>query len=484
MLDLKKLFPQQLNDACLIENVYYDSQAVTKNSAFVALKGVKTDGHKFIEDAFKNGAKVVIVEEKNTDINGLQIVVPDTHYALSYISSQLFPLKRQMQFVGVTGTDGKTSTTVLVQELLSRLHIPTGYIGTNGILYQNTALNLNCTTPLAPELFCILADMSEKGTQVVSMEVSSHSLITQRVANLCFDYAVFTNFSRDHLDFHKTMEAYKQAKLLLFQQLTENGVAIINLDDAIAHEIVENVGDHRIYTYSLEERSADFFADDIIYEQDKGISFVVSFAGEKQKFYSQLLGEFNIYNSLVAIAIAIDLGFSLTEIADKFIDIKAIPGRMELFYDEQRDFSIIVDFGHAPNAIKNVLKIARKLAADKVTIVTGAVGDGDKEKRPLMAEAAIKYADKVIFTTDQPYSEDPEDIIQEMVQNIDATKYNILVSREEAIKTALDEAVSGEVIVIMGKGRESQIKYKDYAINFSDYEYVKSYIEKESKEIL
>lgn len=472
MLDLKTIFPEKIAKSCMIDKVYYNSQQVTPNSLFVALKGEKADGHRYLQDAFDNGAIVALVEEVDDTVSGMQIKVADTHLALADVSYRLYPQIKPMLFVGVTGTDGKTSTTVILKQLLEKLGKKVGYIGTNGIEYADVSLNLNCTTPLAPELFEILADMSEKGVEIVSMEVSSHGLATKRVANILFDYGVFTNFSRDHLDFHKTIAEYKAAKLQLFAQLSATGKAIINLDDAEAKTFIQQAMPHEIMTYSLNEQAATFYADDISYKTN-GMEFML----HDMLMETKLLGAFNIYNILVAIAIATDLGYDLSTIKTALAEITAIPGRMELFYQPKRKFSAVVDFGHAPNAIKNVLQVCRKMTSGRLTIITGAVGDGDKAKRPLMAENAVKYADKIIFTTDQPYSEDPRAIINEMVENLPPDCYQIILDREQAIKQALDEATENEIVVVMGKGRETQIKYKDYSIEFSDYAFVKSYME-------
>jgi len=475
MLDLKKLFPDQLTESCYIEHVSADSTAVMPDSVFVALKGERSDGHRYVRDAFNNGAIVAIVEAEDPTIPGLQIVVPDTQRAVSKISAALYPWEQPMRFIGITGTDGKTSTSVFLEKLLNGLGHSVGYIGTNGISYAGKEKQFNGTTPLAVDLFPILSDMSRAGVEFVVMEVSSHALVTQRVIDLVFDYAVFTNFSHDHLDFHKTLEAYKEAKLTLFNQISDEGAAVINVDDDIALDVVVASEGHSIITYGLQTESADFLADDVSYGQG-GMTFMLQAREERVEVTTKLIGAFNVYNILVAIAIAADLGYNMQEIVTKIKAIEPVPGRMELFYDVERAFTIIVDFGHAPNAIKHVLSVARELTTGRVIAVTGAVGDGDKAKRPLMADMAVTYADDVILTTDEPYSEEPEMIIAEMSDHLDKSTYRVVVDRKTAIKQALDEAEAGDVVVLLGRGRQTKIQYKDKAIEFSDYDFVKNYV--------
>ena len=476
MLDLQTVFPEQVTTSVMIDDVCYNSREVSPSSVFVALKGTKVDGHNYVANAFAAGAKAVVVEEKQENVAGLQIVVTDTYEALNTLSFLCYPQINPMTYVGVTGTDGKTSTTIILKNLLSYLGKHVGYIGTNGIEYQDTFLDLNCTTPLAPELFQILADMSKQNIDVVSMEVSSHGLVTKRVANIQYDYAIFTNFSSDHLDFHKTLAEYEAAKLSLFTGLKAESCSIINLDDAVATDFIKATKSQKVLTFGMDDVSADYRGGEIEYTS-KGMRFNLYHQGEVYPLETRLLGDFNVYNLLAAIAVAHDLGYSFTAIQEAVAQGEVVPGRMELFYHPTRAFSVIVDFGHATGAIENVLKTSRKLTKGQLVVITGAVGDGDKTKRPKMAEASTTYADVAIFTTDHPYSEDPQVILDEMIAGLDASNYQVIVDRETAIQTALDKAQSGDVIVIMGRGRVEEIIYADYAIPFNDYEFVKAYVE-------
>jgi len=476
MLDLKELYPDQLSESCFVDAVYDNSSAVGPRGVFVALRGERTDGHKYVQRAFDNGASVAIVEAIDTTITGTQIVVPDTHKAVSQISAKLHPWSKPMRIIGVTGTDGKTSTAVFIEHLLTRLGKSVGYIGTNGISYAGKAEDFKGTTPQPVKLFPILAEMSKHDVDIVVMEVSSHALEGQRVADITFDYAVFTNFSRDHLDYHKTLEAYKLAKLSLFTQLPAEGVTVVNIDDAIALEVIMASEGHKVVTYGMDSVRADLRADDVSYTKT-GMRFTLYDKKDEIEVQTRLIGTFNVYNILAAIAIAQNMGYLVSDIVAEIEEIPPIEGRMELFYDEKRDFTVIVDFAHAPNAIVSVLQVARSLGKGKLIVVTGAVGDGDKEKRPLMADAALAYADTVILTTDEPYSEDPEAIIAEMSAHLNDDTYEVIVDRETAITTALDCAGEGDIVAILGRGRQAEITYKDKVISFNDYEFVKQYIE-------
>jgi len=476
MLDLKELFPDQLTGSCFVDAVYADSTAVKPRSVFVALKGERTDGHKYVQKAFENGAIAAIVEIEDPTIDGVQIVVSDTQRAVSQISAKLYPWEKPLRFIGVTGTDGKTSTSVFLAKLLEQLGQSVGYIGTNGITYAGIEKHFNGTTPLAVDLFPALADMSRAGVDIVVMEVSSHGLATQRVVDILFDYAVFTNFSHDHLDYHKTLAAYKSEKLKLFKQLQPDGVAVINIDDAVAGDVIAASDVHKVMTYGLTTDTADFLADNIVYSAT-GMAFALHHGEDNHvQVQTQLVGDFNVYNILVAIAISLDMGYTLTDVVANIKTIAPVEGRMELFYNARRRFTAIVDFGHAPNAVKNVLLVARKMAQGRVIVVTGAVGDGDKDKRPLMGNMAVAYADDVILTTDEPHSEAPEAIIDEMCAHLQPEEYRVIVDRKTAITAALDEAATGDVVVVLGRGRRDEIPYKDKVIVFNDYQFVKDYM--------
>jgi len=482
MIDLQTIFPEYVANSCQIANVCYNSQAISVDSVFVALKGTKVDGHKYIQNALTNGAKAIICSEVPTNLNNESLVpiikVADPYSTLAYLSALVNDVQSlSMKTIGITGTDGKTSTATIIANLLKKFALKVGYIGTNGISYNDIAVNLECTTPLAPELSGVLREMEDNKIDVLAMETSSHALATKRVSQIKFDYAIFTNFTHDHLDFHKTMKNYKLAKLGLFKLLNATGVAVINLDDEASADFIKAAQPHKILTYSLKDSKAELFAQNIEYSI-KGMQFTLSYDQQSYSVNTNLLAEFNVYNILAAIAVLLDMGYDITKIINELASIEAVVGRMELFYNQNRNISVIVDYAHAPNSIANVISFARKLLPSKVTVITGAVGDGDKSKRSIMGDISTKYADMTIFTTDQPLSEEPETIIKAMLKNVTKTNYQIIIDRETAIKTAIDNADEKEIILVLGKGRETQIKFKNYNIEFCDYEFVKEYLKK------
>ncbi|MGL5042876.1 MAG: UDP-N-acetylmuramoyl-L-alanyl-D-glutamate--2,6-diaminopimelate ligase [Culicoidibacterales bacterium] len=480
MLNLQEIFSKEITMPLYIDHITYNSALVTTSSLFVALEGRKVDGHNYVAKAFANGAKVAIVQHLVTGCKGLQMVVPDSLLAMSKISQLLYETADlPMTMIGITGTDGKTSTATLIEQLLLLLGQKVGYIGTNGIRYLQQKVNLQCTTPLAPELHQILQQMRQAKIQTLAMEVSSHALATKRVEDLVYDYAVFTNFSHDHLDFHHTLEDYATAKKHLFSLLKPEGKAIINADDAMGQTIIKEIS-HKttILTYGF-AKTADFYADSITYSM-VGMQFILHHKHQSYSIQTQLIGTFNISNLLAAIAILFDMGINIATVIPLIGKLTPVEGRMEFFHHHVRGISAIVDFAHAPNAILQVIAAARLLTTGRIIVVTGAVGDGDIEKRPLMGEICLVKADHTIFTTDQPYSESPQEIINQMLTTASQkTNFSIILDRQMAILSALELAHPMDIVLVLGKGRETKICYADYEITFSDYQFVKEYMEKD-----
>lgn len=481
MLDLQKIYPQQLNESILIDKICYNTADITPTSCFVALSGTKVDGHSFARVAQDNGAKAIIVEKIQEGISIPQIIVHDTHVTLSKLSHELY--NRTLDFdifkiIGITGTDGKTSTATIIQELLTKLHKNIGYIGTNGIFYNGEEINLHCTTPLAPELHELIHDMNVSKVDMLAMEVSSHALATKRVEDLRYSYAVFTNLSHDHLDFHKTFENYKKSKFHLFDLMTSDGLAIVSIDDKAGAELVQILPeDTRVKTTSLENNGADMYAQNITYSLD-GMQFDLWYKGMCVTLTSHILGDFNISNLMSAILIASDLGYDLNDIYKIVPALSPIKGRMELLKASSKNIGAIVDFGHAPHAIESVLKFVRNLNPSRLTVITGAVGDGDVTKRPEMAENALKYSDRFIATMDNPYSEPADKILNELVKELPEESYIKIEGRQAAIDYAIDTAQDGEIIVILGRGREDMITNGTERIFLNDYRYTKEKLEK------
>lgn len=478
MLNLADIYPDYFKNSVEINHLSSSSAEIGPHGAFFALMGTHADGHNFVEAAFKKGAAIAFVEHKIEGIEGLQFVVTDTYEALSYLAMKLYGTENQaMKIIGITGTDGKTSVATILEQMLQILQQTVGYIGTNGIRYQDTFLNLNCTTPLAPKLHEILANMQALDTKYLAMEVSSHALATKRVEHLLFDYSIFTNFSHDHLDFHNTLAEYAEAKKHLFTLLKPQAIAIFNIDDEKSRAFLADTQlKRKTLTFSI-ERSADLWAKNIKYSM-RGITFELVYQNKNYLLETTLLGSFNISNILGASLVLLSEGFTIEQITSTITDLVPVEGRMEFFHNEQKNISAIVDFAHAPNAIKNVIDAARLLTTGRIIVITGAVGDGDILKRPLMGELCLNYADFTIFTTDQPYNETPEQIIEQMLATSPKKgNYQIIIDREIAIKTALDCAKAEDIVLVLGKAREEKIIYRDKEISFCDYDYVKNYFD-------
>lgn len=476
MLNLTSLFPTQLQNECVIRHISTNSQEILPQTLFVALKGLVVDGHNYVQQAFDNGALVAIVERKQ-DVDGLQIVVEDCYDTLSYLCSLLYPSQSpHMKIIGITGTDGKTSTATIIYKLFMAMQQKCGYIGTNGIMYEQIYINLGCTTPLAPDVHQLLARMLEHQIQYVAMEVSSHALATKRVEHLKYEYAVFTNLTHDHLDFHKTFSAYRSAKCHLFELLTDTGKAIINADDPEAKAFMSSVKPQQIFTYAINEASAHLVASNIEYTV-YGTKFTLTYQKKNYPVISHLIGSFNVYNMLAAIAILICEGYAINEIISTLLHVQSIDGRMEILIHPTRELAVIVDFAHAPNALEKVITFARQLTEQKIIVVTGAVGDGDVLKRPIMGKLCSELADFTFFTTDEPYSEEPEQIITEMLSDVTKDNYKIIIDRQQAITMALERAQKDDIILILGRGKNAVIPYHRGDIHFNDYEFVTTYME-------
>lgn len=483
MLDLFHLYPEQLDASCRITGLTHNSQNIKEGFAFIAIRGEKNDGHKFIEQAFQKGAKVAIVMEKNPNVLGTQIVVSQTQVELAKLSSFFYQtLHNPLQYIGITGTDGKTSTAMILQQLLTHF-MQTGYIGTNGVYYDDIVEHPGLTTPMPPILHSYFAKMREAQIKAIVMEVSSHALILHRGDYIPFTRAIFTNLSQDHLDFHHTMEAYADAKMRLFNLTSPGGYAIINKDDSWSELFIQKAEESglQIYTFGIENHQAMIQAKKIEYNLS-GMQFTLTYKNDNYVVKTKLLAKFNVSNILAAVTTLLTFDIPLPTIIEKIALLETISGRMELFYHKKRNFAIIVDYAHAPNAIEQVLTFARQMTKGKITVLTGAAGGRDHDKRPLMAKHCVELADKVIFTMDEPHSEDPHEILTDLTKNIPENLYVKINDRKDAIDKALLEAEKDEIILILGRGRTPVIYYDKHDILFNDYEYIRTYIEREDNE--
>ncbi len=433
-----------------ISDVAYDSRRVTPGAAFVAIRGFESDGHRYIPQAAEKGAACVICEEKPAaDVP--YVIVKDSRLALAMVSRNFYrDPGSEMVLIGVTGTNGKTTTTYLVKHLLEQKRGATvGLIGTNGNMIGSEFLHTERTTPESCELQKLLREMADAGCTHVVMEVSSHSLVLHRVAGLHFAVGIFTNLTQDHLDFHKTMDEYARAKSLLFSMCDR---AVINLDDEWSGFMLEHCPCPAI-TFSEGERG-DLTAHDIALSS-AGVAFTAAYHGEGERVKLGIPGLFSVYNALGVIGTGLSLGIELAECADSLASARGVKGRVEVVPTDG-DYTILIDYAHTPDALENVLKSMRRVAKGRLVALFGCGGDRDRTKRPIMGRIAAENADFVVVTSDNPRTEQPEAIIADIVAGMEGTSTprEVITGRPEAIEWAITNHQPGDVIVLAGKGHE------------------------------
>lgn len=465
--------PKDIN----IESIAYDSRKVEKGSLFVAIRGFKLDGHDFIEDAIKKGA-IGVIGEKEIDLPDgvLYLRVKNSRKALSQASSIFFgkPAEK-LKIVGVTGTNGKTTTTYLIKAILDEAGLPTGVIGTVGLCIKDRVLPSERTTPESLDLNRIFVEMLDEGVEYVSMEVSSHSLKLHRVDDVRFEVGVFTNLTQDHLDFHESFDDYYSSKKKLFYLSRR---AAINIDDPSGRRLCREL-DLPILTYAIEGK-ADVKAEDVRIDSS-GVTFNLSFNGKQKNIVYRVPGKFSVYNSLAAISTCLFLGIELDTIAKALEKVRGVPGRFEPV-DEGQDFTVIVDYAHTPDGLENVLMTIKSFAKGKIITVFGAGGDRDRSKRPLMGRVVSEYSDYFIITSDNPRSEDPEAIISDIEKGVgEKDNYEKIVDRRAAIKRAIEIASKGDVVLIAGKGHENYQIIKDEIIPFDDREVAREFLKEKER---
>lgn len=442
-----------------ITDIEMDSRKVEVGDAFVCISGFTVDGHDFAKEAEAKGASVIIAE-KEVEVNIPLVIVSDTSRALAMLAAKFYDYPtKNMSLIGVTGTNGKTTITYLLEEIFQLNKEKTGVIGTIQMKIGDESFPIANTTPDALYLQRAFYEMKEKAVERAIMEVSSHALDLGRVYGSDFDVAIFTNLSQDHLDYHKNMDDYLRAKSLLFAQLGNSynedskKFAIINEDDPSRDLLKRSTAQH-ILTYGCKHK-ADVMAKNIQLNA-QGTSFVMETPIGSTTIHSRLIGMFNVYNMLASAAAAIASGISLQVIKEALEKTKGVSGRFEPVNAGQ-NYVVIVDYAHTPDSLENVLETIKGFAEKNVYVVVGCGGDRDRTKRPLMAKAALKYADHAFFTSDNPRTEDPQAILNDMVHGLDEEKdkYTVIVDRKDAIKQAIQHADEKDIILIAGKGHET-----------------------------
>ncbi|MBI5102884.1 MAG: UDP-N-acetylmuramoyl-L-alanyl-D-glutamate--2,6-diaminopimelate ligase [Nitrospirae bacterium] len=453
-----------------ITSVTCDSRTVTAGSLFVAISGEVTDGHMFIADALRSGAAAVIYERSeavvlNSDAAFIQ--VQDGRAALAVAANIFYGRpSHSMHVIGVTGTNGKTTTAYIIKSILEGWGKKVGLIGTIEYIVAGKVSRASHTTPEAPEFQRLLGEMLKAGCTHVVTEVSSHALSQRRVDGTLFRTVVFTNLTRDHLDFHTTMEEYYLAKERLFRgPLCGDGHAVINADDEYGGRLRRECAN--ALTYGLETASDIAAAD--IENTSSGLRFVMAIKGEKHRVVSSLMGLQNVYNILAATGACLSAGAPVDTIIDGIKDARAIRGRFERVEAGQQ-FLAIIDFAHTEDALERLIKTARGLGSGKIITVFGCGGNRDRGKRPAMGAVAAKLSDFVVITSDNPRNEDPDDIIREIVAGVVSNNYLVEPDRKEAIKKAALMADRGDILLLAGKGHEEYQEIRGGRLKFSDRE--------------
>jgi UDP-N-acetylmuramoyl-L-alanyl-D-glutamate--2,6-diaminopimelate ligase len=451
-----------------VTEVTYDSRRIVPGGLFVAIRGAVTDGNRFIDAARKKGA-VAVVSEQAPDGAGAWVQVPDTREALALLSAAaLGDPSRSLRLVGVTGTNGKTTTTYLIDAALRAAGHAVGLLGTVHYRIGGRLVEATRTTPESSDLQGLFKEMVAEGCSHAVMEVSSHSLELKRVHGCSFQVAVFTNLTRDHLDFHGDMDRYFAAKLRLFDTyLSEGGHAVINADDDRAGAL-KAVTRGKVWTYGLDKK-ADVSASGISLSL-KGTRFRAHTPAGEFDVDAPLIGRFNVENFLAGLTAALALGLAPDVALRGLLTMTGVPGRLERVNAGQ-DFAVIVDYAHTDDALKNLLETVRELKPRRLITVFGCGGDRDRTKRPLMGAVAARLSDVVVVTSDNPRSEPPEAILEEIQRGMNGNRRrerHMIVDRREAIARALEMARPGDAVVIAGKGHETYQVLRDRTIPFDD----------------
>lgn len=455
-----------------VESLEYDSRKVKPGSLFFALPGEKADGKQFAAQAAENGAIAIVSEAAATAAYACpSIVVQNARLAMGEMAAAFNgnPAAR-LQTVGITGTNGKTTTAFLTKHLLDADHRRSGLIGTVKYIVGDREIDAPRTTPESVDLQKMLGEMRDEGSKAVVMEVSSHALTQHRVAGIEFDAGVFTNLTQDHLDYHKTMDAYFDAKALLFENMAgqkkKKGKAIINTDDKYGRRLAERFEKKvNVISFGL-GANASFRATDIKFDAN-GSSFGLTGKGRSYLVRSPLIGSFNIYNSLAALAAASAVGVELRAAVAALANAPQVPGRLQRV-PARRNFQVYVDYAHTDDALRNALRTLRELRPVRLITVFGCGGDRDRAKRPLMAAAADELSDWVIATSDNPRTEDPDRILADIARGFRSKHHETVVDREAAIRRAVALSGPGDIILIAGKGHETYQEFADKRITFDD----------------
>lgn len=450
-------------------NIKIDSRKVIEGDTFVAIRGINRNGHDYIEQAIMNGAKKIVAEYGQYPVETL-IVKDSKEYISNYLKDTYFNEIKDIKFIGVTGTNGKTTSSYLMFQLLNKLGLKTAYIGSVGFYIEDKHIDLENTTPEITDLYEMFLECKQKEVKVIAMEVSSQAISYGRVIGLEFDIACFTNLTQDHLDYHKTMENYMNSKIELFKMLRGNKTALINIDDPHYNNFVLEGNNNVLYGVN----GSNYKIFDIKLNMTGSTFKLETNFNDVHKVSLPLPGKYNIYNYLLAFIVALELGFDVESILNKTLELTTPSGRYDLV--TYNGSYIIIDFAHTPDAIENILNSINEYKEKKVFTIIGCGGDRDRTKRPLMGQISIEKSDHVIFTNDNPRFEDPKQIMNDIVKDLNKKNYEIIYDRLEAIKKGISMLKKKDVLVILGKGNEPYQIIKGEKNHFSDKEEVEKHI--------
>jgi UDP-N-acetylmuramoyl-L-alanyl-D-glutamate--2,6-diaminopimelate ligase len=466
-------FPSGLEDF-QVKGISCNSREVRKDFIFVAIKGNRQDGNLFIDEAIRRGARVIVASSQPSAASAKSgasfIAVKDVRQALADLATEFYGNPSQkFKVVGITGTNGKTTIAYLLEALLKETGFSVGVIGTINYRFGNRVFPSHNTTPGPLQLQPLLAQMCKGNIDYVAMEVSSHALDQQRTEGINFHSAIFTNLTQDHLDYHKTLENYFKSKARLFRHLDKEAFAVINNDDKYAR-FIKGLTEARIITYGI-DRDADVHAEKIRLDS-YGTEFKVATAKGDITLRSHLIGRHNIYNILAVVSWALKEGIALSLIKAGMENFSLVPGRLERIRND-RGFSVFVDYAHTEDALKNVITALREVYKKKIIVVFGCGGERDKTKRPKMGRTVTELADYAIITSDNPRSEGPLTIIEDIKRGIRKKNFCVVLERRAAIKESISLARKGDVVLVAGKGHEAYQILKSEILPFDDREVVR-----------
>ena len=458
-----------------IQNIAYDSRNVSDKTLFFAIKGEKCDGHGFIREAIKKGAYAIVVE-KEADIKEVPLIrVKNARYTLAKISSHFYKFpSRELLVIGVTGTNGKTTTSFLIKNIFDAAGKKTGIIGTIGCIIGDKKISLPNTTPESLWIQKIMREMVDSNIEICVIEVSSHGIKMGRIRNIDFDFGILTNISRDHLDFHRTYSDYVKTKIKFFNELRKDSIAIINKDDEKSNEFIKACPSKN-FTYGIKHQA--HFQGILQRINESGMELIIKYQGKDFHIVSPLRGRFNAYNILPSFSLSYLAGLNSKDIIKGISSFHGVSGRGEMI-ETDLGFSCIIDYAHTPDALFNIFSSERELTDRRLICVFGAGGDRDKGKRSEMGKVAASLCDVIILTSDNPRGENPELIIKDILCGMNGKKVTVEMNREKAIETSIAMAGRGDTVVITGKGHENYQEIMGKRIHFNDRELAEFFIKK------